>query len=264
MPRPATGTAVLKQSISDSPFVPSRITPEKRETLTRERVIGTALAIVDREGLSKLSMRKLGAELQVDPMAVYYYIPNKAALLDGLVDAVMNELGVACEREPGEDVTQWFVTQFSSFWQRLRAHPNVLPVMATRPITGESGLRSAERVLVELHQMNVPPDDAMAAMMSMTTMTIALAHAEAGRSPEVMDPAVKAKVEACYVALPPAEFPLFLAGLTQPHHKDWGKIFELTIRTFLAGLLATYGTDHAKTGRSATVAPLPVKFHVSD
>ena len=223
-----------------------KVGSEKRETLTSERVVSTALEIVDRDGLAKLSMRKLGAELQVDPMAVYYYIPNKAALLDGLVDAVMNELGVARERVPDEDVTEWFVTQFRLFWQTLRAHPNVLPVMATRPITGESGLRSAECILRELHSMGLPPDDAMAAMLSLTNMTIALAHSEAGRSPETMDPALKAKVEACYVGLPPTEFPLFLAGLPQPYLKDWSRIFEFTIRTFLAGLISTYGPDKAK------------------
>ena len=36
-----------------------------------ERVVETALAIVDRDGLDRLSMRRLGAELGVDPMAVY-------------------------------------------------------------------------------------------------------------------------------------------------------------------------------------------------
>ena len=60
-----------------------------------ERVVETALALVDRDGLDRLSMRRLGAELGVDPMAVYHYIPNKAALLDGLTEAVMNELGIA-------------------------------------------------------------------------------------------------------------------------------------------------------------------------
>ena len=185
-------------------------------------------------------MRKLGAELGVDPMAVYHYIPNKAALLDGLTEAVMNELGIAPPRETDEDVTEWFVCSFHSFWEVLRAHPNVLAVMATRPITGDSGLRSAERVLEELHGIGLPADDAMAAMMALTTLTVSMAQAEAGRNPENMDPSVLAKVEDCYRALPPAEFPLLLAGLTQPPAKDWGRIFDLSIRMFVAGLIWTY------------------------
>ena len=37
-------------------------------------------------------MRRLGAELGVDPMAVYYHVPNKAALLDAIVEAVMAKI----------------------------------------------------------------------------------------------------------------------------------------------------------------------------
>jgi AcrR family transcriptional regulator len=211
-----------------------------------ERVVETALALVDRDGLDRLSMRRLGAELGVDPMAVYHYIPNKAALLDGLTEAVMNELGIAPPRKPDEDVTEWFVYSFHSFWEVLRTHPNVLPVMATRPITGDSGLRSAERVLEELHGIGLPPDDAMAAMLALTTMTVAMALAEAGRDPQNMDPSVLAKVQDCYRSLPPAEFPLFLAGISQPQAKDWGRIFDISIRMFVAGLFATYSQGTQK------------------
>ena len=219
---------------------------EKREALTMERAITTALAIVDRDGLEKLSMRKLGAELGVDPMAVYHYIPNKAALLDGLIEAVMNELGIACERDHAEDVTEWFVCAFHNFWEVLRAHPNMLTVMATRPITGDAGLRSAERVLYELHGIGLPSQDAMAALMSLTTMTIAIALAEAGRSPQNMDPSLRTKIENCYLALPPAEFPLFLEGLAQPPAKDWSQIFDFSIRVFVTGLITLYGSGTKK------------------
>lgn len=215
-----------------------RVGKDRRETLTHERVISTALSIVDRDGLDKLSMRKLGTELGVDPMAVYHYIPNKAALLDALIDAIMTELGVAPRREPGEDVAEWFVCSFREFFEVLRAHPNVLTVMATRPITGDAGLKSAEIVLRELHDLGFGLEPAMTALMSLTTITIAIALAEAGRSPENMDPVVRDKVAACYMALPPDEFPLFLAGLSQPPVKDWSPIFDFTIRTYVAGLLA--------------------------
>ena len=57
-----------------------------------ERVVETALAIVDRDGLDRLSMRRLGAELGVDPMAVYHYIPNKAALNFGMMRTIFQEM----------------------------------------------------------------------------------------------------------------------------------------------------------------------------
>ncbi|MFF9210652.1 MULTISPECIES: TetR/AcrR family transcriptional regulator [unclassified Streptomyces] len=60
--------------------------------LSRERVLATALELVDREGLSALSMRRLGAELGVEAMALYRYAEGKDALLDGLVEAMHLEL----------------------------------------------------------------------------------------------------------------------------------------------------------------------------
>jgi AcrR family transcriptional regulator len=50
------------------------------EPLSHERIVSTALALVDEKGLPALSMRRLATALGVDPMAIYYYLPNKAAL----------------------------------------------------------------------------------------------------------------------------------------------------------------------------------------
>ena len=60
--------------------------------LTRERVVAAALGIVDREGLDALTMRALGRTLGVDPMAVYHHLPNKAAILDAVAEAVIAEV----------------------------------------------------------------------------------------------------------------------------------------------------------------------------
>ncbi|MFG2309883.1 TetR/AcrR family transcriptional regulator C-terminal domain-containing protein [Streptomyces sp. NPDC048566] len=60
--------------------------------LSRERVLASALEVVDRDGLSGLSMRRLGAELGVEAMALYRYASGKDALLDGLVEAFCQEL----------------------------------------------------------------------------------------------------------------------------------------------------------------------------
>src|SRR5664280_309526 len=67
------------------------MTPRKKdvEPLARETIVVAAMKIIDTEGLDALSMRRLGAELGVNPMAAYYHVPNKAALYDLVLDAVM-------------------------------------------------------------------------------------------------------------------------------------------------------------------------------
>src|SRR5918999_1643071 len=64
------------------------------ETLTRERVVSTALSVVDEEGLEAMSMRRLAKELGVDPMAIYHHLPNKRALLSGMIEKAFSEMRV--------------------------------------------------------------------------------------------------------------------------------------------------------------------------
>ena len=57
--------------------------------LTRERIIGAAIALIDEQGIAALSMRELGRELGSSTMAVYRYFKNKADLLDAVIDEVV-------------------------------------------------------------------------------------------------------------------------------------------------------------------------------
>jgi AcrR family transcriptional regulator len=63
-----------------------------REPLSRERVLEAAVALADRDGVDALSMRKLANELGVVPMALYKHVANKDELLDGMIDAVVDEI----------------------------------------------------------------------------------------------------------------------------------------------------------------------------
>ena len=67
---------------------------------TREREdhpgydLDAALEIIDRDGIEALTMRRLGQALHRDPMALYRHAPNKASLLDGIAEIVLEQLTV--------------------------------------------------------------------------------------------------------------------------------------------------------------------------
>jgi AcrR family transcriptional regulator len=63
-----------------------------REPLSRERVLGAAVALADEAGVESLSMRRLAQELGVVPMALYKHVSNKDELLDGMLDVVIEEI----------------------------------------------------------------------------------------------------------------------------------------------------------------------------
>ena len=65
---------------------------EARAPLSKERVLRTAVALVERDGIESLTMRKLAGELGAGAMSLYHHVPNKSELLDGMVDIVFSEI----------------------------------------------------------------------------------------------------------------------------------------------------------------------------
>lgn len=75
----------------------------RRRALTRERMLEAAMALADAQGLDALTMRRLAAALGVEAMSLYHHVPNKDALLDGLVDAIIGEVNDATSELGGAD-----------------------------------------------------------------------------------------------------------------------------------------------------------------
>ena len=208
-----------------------------RSTLSRARVIQAALTLVDREGVDALSMRRLGAELGVDPMAVYHYIPNKAALLDCLVDAIMTELGVPHPREAHEPWDAWVIEMFNEYRKVLRAHPNALQVAATRPVMSHTGMQAAEAIIGELTGAGLTLEQAIGVIQVMMTMVVGMALAEVGHAPGLGS--LSEDEMAAYCAqLPKDEFPLMTGCVGHTAWKDWERIYAFAAQTFFAGLKA--------------------------
>ncbi len=109
-----------------------------RVPLTRERVLSAALQLVDAEGLDALTRRRLARELGRDAMALYRYAPDQAALLDGIVELVLNELELP---DDGEDWQTQLRRSAHNFRQLALSHPHVVNLLLTRPAATPLGLR---------------------------------------------------------------------------------------------------------------------------
>ena len=106
--------------------------------ITRELVLATALELIDRDGADALSMRRLGAALDRDPMILYRHAPGKAALLDGVVETVLSELKV----DPADPDWAAQLRAVARDYRALAlAHPNVVPLLVTRPLATPLALR---------------------------------------------------------------------------------------------------------------------------
>jgi AcrR family transcriptional regulator len=119
----------------------------ERAGLSRGLVLDAAVALVDSGGLDGLSMRKLGAALGVEAMTLYHYVPNKAALLDGLVEWVMQHSATAPALAGGLSWDQMLRRYAETLRATLLGHPGVLPLFFTRPAVTPQTLRAVENGL---------------------------------------------------------------------------------------------------------------------
>ncbi|MEU8247420.1 TetR/AcrR family transcriptional regulator [Nonomuraea sp. NPDC048916] len=152
-----------------------------RLALTREYIVRTALAILDRDGVAGLSMRKLAAELGTNPMAFYHHLPNKAALFDGVVEAAYAEIDIDIEALARTGTWRDMLTTFArSLRDVLRHHPHVLAIIATRPAYAPSILGLADRALGGLRGSGFTDRDLLVMVNALRAFTIGHVLAEVG------------------------------------------------------------------------------------
>lgn len=101
-------------------------------------MLRAALDLVDSDGLEALTMRRLGERLGRDPMSLYRYMRNRSALLDGLVELVLSQLAIP---GGGGDWQDQLRRTAHDFRKLTLAHPHVIPLLITRPLSTPLGLR---------------------------------------------------------------------------------------------------------------------------
>lgn len=106
--------------------------------LSREATLRAALTIIDADGIDGLSMRRLGRALDRDPMALYRHAATKAELLDSVAEAVLADLTVDTTDEDWAGQLRTVARQFRAL---ALAHPNVVPLLVTRPLATPIAMR---------------------------------------------------------------------------------------------------------------------------
>jgi AcrR family transcriptional regulator len=120
---------------------------QRREPLTRERVLEAAVKLADQGGIESLSMRKLGQELGVEAMALYYHFASKDEVLDGSVDLVFSEIDLPAS---GADWKTAMRQRALSVRDVLSRHRWSIGLMESRTNPGPANLRHHDAVIGSL------------------------------------------------------------------------------------------------------------------
>ncbi|MFF0269366.1 TetR/AcrR family transcriptional regulator C-terminal domain-containing protein [Kribbella sp. NPDC004536] len=105
-------------------------------TLDRQRIVSEALALLDAEGLDGVTLRKLAARLDVRQPTLYWHLPNKAALVTALAEAILeqefSELKPPAADEPWQD---WLAGLAERLRRALLAHPDGARVLSASQLS---------------------------------------------------------------------------------------------------------------------------------
>ena len=155
------------RAVSDTGGEGTDLSDVRRKTegpVSRSMILQTALRIIDRDGIDGLSMRRLSEEVGRDPTVLYRHVPSKAALLDGVAEIVLGQLRVDTA---DEDWTGQLRAVAHEFRRLALVHPNVVPLLVTRPLATPLGrrppgmLRPLEDVLALLTAVGFSGPDAL-------------------------------------------------------------------------------------------------------
>lgn len=153
-------------------------TQPERLPLNRARIFDTAIDLADREGADALSMRRLGAELDVQAMSLYNHVANKADLLDGVAGRLLARMKI-----PATDEATWEegVREVCRSYRRLaHGHPALFPLVIARPLTSPEVLPPLEVALTFLRKAGLDAEGALDVFQTCASFVSGFALGEIG------------------------------------------------------------------------------------
>lgn len=153
---------------------------QERRPLTRERILECALAVADGGGIGSLTIRSLAAELGVKPMSVYHHVPNKEAILDGIVDVVFAEM----ELPPSDSGGDWrseIVRRAHATRRVLRSHPWAIGLLESRDTPGPATLHHRDETIGILRRAGFSVETTAHAFALLDSFVYGFALQEASR-----------------------------------------------------------------------------------
>jgi AcrR family transcriptional regulator len=217
-------------------FSPPAAEENRRRTLTRERVVAEALAVISADGAAALSMRALAARLGVVPGALYRHVRSREQLCDLVVDGVLAD--VDCQ--VGQALA--WTEQVKVLARRLRLiledHPGIAALLKTRDPLGPHSLALAEALLAALRHSGLAKQQTALAFWLIYDYTVgfALSDRTTVNEKRVQDNTTRRQLHAFFQSLPKDRFPVLtaLGGHVWVDNRDLR--FSAGLDTILAGL----------------------------
>ncbi|WP_110945899.1 TetR/AcrR family transcriptional regulator [Streptomyces avicenniae] len=215
-------------------------TTRTRPHLSHERIIATAVELLDRDGVTKLSMRRLADRLGAHATSLYWHVATKDDVLDLALDAVFAELDIpAAHSASWQDDIETFMTGLRGV---LLRHPWAAALANSRPLVGPNALRSSEFAYTALAAGGFHGAYLASAAAAISHYVIGSASSEAVWQQRTDEAATRAAMDA-HISAHTDAYPTLAGHFPLLEDDDWDSHFDRGMRLLLAGL-ASHG-DHA-------------------
>ena len=175
--------------------------------LSREAILEGALAVLEREGVDALSMRRLAAELDVGTMTLYGYFAGKRELLDALVDLVAARAPMPVLRGSWR---QRITTVMTHLHDALSAYPALAQLRLSQPIATPGAFRLTEAGVGALREAGFGATAAAQHFRTLFVYTFGVAVFGGGDDPEE-----RRRMAGALASLSPEEYPTLTGQLSE-------------------------------------------------
>ena len=209
----------------------------RRQTLTRKRIVGAALGLLDEVGLDGLTMRRLAERLEVQAGALYRHVRDKDELLDLLAEAICAGQQTPDPALPWREQVQLLA---AGQVRMLRSRRDAARIVAGTPPTGPERLRLIDATLRALLLGGFSEGAAMqAAALLNSYVTGLVLEEDLGPAGATGDPAEAPAANAWFAAMASENFPSLarvLGGLRDTATFGPEQRFAFGLDVLLAGL----------------------------
>lgn len=178
-----------------------------RPPVPLDRIVATALQLVDDEGADALSMRSLAQRLNSGTATLYRHFAGRADLVAHVVDEVFGTIELDVTRLNAMSWPEACKATAHSMFDALCRHRNVTPLLAADVPIGPNALAARERIIAFLLDNGFAPSLAARSYATLARYVLGFAIQRNNSQGDLDD----AKLAAVFHDLDPDQFPATLA-----------------------------------------------------
>ncbi|MEU8149414.1 TetR/AcrR family transcriptional regulator C-terminal domain-containing protein [Nonomuraea sp. NPDC048901] len=212
--------------------------------LDKQRIVTEAVALLDAEGLDGVTTRKLAARLGVQSPTLYWHIPNKAALVTAIAEAILEQqFPEPAPPAPQEPWPDWLIGLAERLRRALLAHPDGARIIAASQLSLKMAAIS-ELAMSTLVGRGIPLRQARLIVLTVLRFTVGYVLEEQAGRPDA--DALDGFDMAAYATA----YPTVMAGVTEyfqaGHSVD--DLFRDCLEQIIHGPAARSGASPTKPG----------------